>query len=135
MTLIPSKSKKMPSFKAKINSLRKWQMLIQRFRNIRKSSLHAKSSLPGLRRRRRKLPQKRNSKRPRKLSRISKTSQLSMRKLRTSLNLLRGKRRESTKNLPAKIKRLHNARGRSRSSQLSMRKSSSSFLLTEKKTS
>ena len=91
--------------------------------------------MPGLRRRRRKLPQKRNSKRPPKLNRILKTSQLSMRKLRTSLNLLRGKRRESIKNLPVKIKRLHNARGRSRSSQLSMRKSSSSFLLTEKKIS
>ena len=59
----------------------------------------------GLRRRRKKLLQKRNSKKPQKLNRISKILQLNMRKLRISLNLLRGKKRESIKNLPAKIKR------------------------------
>ena len=91
--------------------------------------------MPGLRRRRSKLLQKRNSKRPPKLNRILKIPQLSMRKLRTSLNLLRGKRKGSIKNLPAKIKRLHNVRSRSSPSQLSMRKNSSSFLLTAKKTS
>ena len=59
----------------------------------------------GLRRRRRKQLQKRNSKRPRKLNRISKIPQLNMRKLRISLNLLRGKKRGLIKNLSVKIKR------------------------------
>jgi hypothetical protein len=58
-----------------------------------------------LRRRRRKQLQKRNSKRPLKLNKISKIPQLNMRKHKTSLNLLRGKKRGSIKNQPAKIKR------------------------------
>jgi hypothetical protein len=63
-----------------------------------------------LRRRRRKLLQKRNSKRPLKLNKISKIPQLNMRKHKTSLNLLRGKKRGLIKNLPVKIKKYLNAR-------------------------
>jgi hypothetical protein len=58
-----------------------------------------------LRRRRRKLLQKRNSKKLQKLNKISKTPQLNTRTLRISLRLLREKKRRSKRNLLAKNQR------------------------------